>query len=79
MLADASYAIENGAAFVSTNADIKYPTEFGFAPGNGAISEMLHAVTGVAPVYIGKPAPHMLDIIRQQFRFAKRRNVDDWG
>ncbi|MGX9135719.1 TIGR01457 family HAD-type hydrolase [Rummeliibacillus sp. JY-2-4R] len=71
MLADACYSLENGAAFVSTNADIKYPTEFGFAPGNGAISEMLHAVTGVTPVYIGKPAPHMLEIIRQQFNLQK--------
>ncbi len=71
MLAEACYDIQNGAAFVSTNADIKYPTEFGFAPGNGALSEMLHAVTGVAPVYIGKPAPHMLDIIRQQFNLQK--------
>jgi len=71
MLADACYDIQNGAVFVATNGDIKYPSEYGFAPGNGALAELIHNVTDVAPLYIGKPAPHMLEIIRQEFHLQK--------
>lgn len=71
MLADACYAIENGAAFVATNGDIKFPTEYGFAPGNGAMAELIHNVTDIAPIYIGKPAPYILEIIQQQFHLQK--------
>lgn len=71
MLADACYAIQNGAAFIATNGDVKFPSENGFAPGNGALAELIHNVTDVAPVYIGKPASHMLDIIRQEFNLQK--------
>ncbi|WP_397539765.1 TIGR01457 family HAD-type hydrolase [Rummeliibacillus pycnus] len=71
MLADACYDVQNGAVFVATNGDIKYPSEFGFAPGNGALAELIHNVTDVAPIYIGKPAPHMLEIIRQEFNLQK--------
>lgn len=71
MLADACYDIQNGAAFIATNGDIKYPSEYGFAPGNGALAELIHNVTDVAPIYIGKPASHMLDIICQEFDLQK--------
>lgn len=71
MLTDACYDIQNGAIFVATNGDIKYPSEYGFAPGNGALAELIHNVTDVAPIYIGKPAPHMLEIIRQEFHLQK--------
>ncbi|WP_102694211.1 TIGR01457 family HAD-type hydrolase [Rummeliibacillus pycnus] len=71
MLADACYDIQNGAVFVATNGDIKYPSEYGFAPGNGALAELIHHVTDVTPFYIGKPAPHMLEIIRQEFQLQK--------
>lgn len=71
MLADACYDIQNGAAFVATNGDIKFPSEYGVAPGNGALAELIHTVTDVAPIYIGKPSPYMLEIIRQEFNFKK--------
>lgn len=71
MLAEACYSIQNGAVFIATNGDVKFPSEYGFAPGNGALAEMIHNVTGVAPIYIGKPATHMLEIIRQEFNLQK--------
>lgn len=71
MLTDACYDIQNGAVFIATNADVKLPSEYGFAPGNGAIAALINNVTGVAPIYIGKPAPHILEIIRQEFNLQK--------
>ncbi|MGG0656705.1 TIGR01457 family HAD-type hydrolase [Rummeliibacillus pycnus] len=75
MLADACYDIQKGAKFVATNGDIKFPSESGFAPGNGALAELIHNVTDVAPIYVGKPAPHMLEIIRQEFNLQKEEMV----
>ncbi|MGE7772353.1 TIGR01457 family HAD-type hydrolase [Viridibacillus arvi] len=68
---NACYAIQNGAEFVATNGDIKFPSEKGFAPGNGSIAELIHNVTGVEPTYIGKPHPHMLAILQQLNGFEK--------
>lgn len=71
MLSDICFDIQNGASFVVTNPDVKYPTERGFAPGNGALAEMVHTVTGVEPLYIGKPASNMLELIRSNFDLQK--------
>ncbi|MBK3496164.1 TIGR01457 family HAD-type hydrolase [Viridibacillus sp. YIM B01967] len=62
---NACYVVQNGAQFIATNGDLKFPNEKGFAPGNGSIAELIHTVTGVAPTYIGKPQPHMLAILQQ--------------
>ena len=36
-LAEASYAVEDGATWVATNTDGTLPTHRGIAPGNGAL------------------------------------------
>lgn len=59
MLEEAALAIQAGALFVGTNPDLSFPTERGFAPGNGAILAALQAATGAMPVIIGKPEPHL--------------------
>jgi len=58
-LSEAAYAIEYGALFIGTNADLSLPTERGFAPGNGAILQALEVTTGVSPTIVGKPDPHL--------------------
>jgi 4-nitrophenyl phosphatase len=58
-MAEAAFAIQEGAAFIGTNPDKSLPIERGFAPGNGAILAALEATTGVSPVVIGKPEPHL--------------------
>ncbi|MDR2380488.1 MAG: HAD-IIA family hydrolase [Bifidobacteriaceae bacterium] len=54
-LEEAAYAIEAGAAYFATNLDKNIPTEFGLAPGNGAMVQVLVVTTGVVPQASGKP------------------------
>jgi ribonucleotide monophosphatase NagD (HAD superfamily) len=56
-LAQASYAIGEGAAYFATNLDRTLPTERGFAPGNGSMIAAVVSATGVQPIASGKPDP----------------------
>jgi 4-nitrophenyl phosphatase len=58
-LATATLNIRAGAKFIGTNADVTLPTEHGIIHGNGAILAALQVATGVAPIIIGKPEPHI--------------------
>ncbi|NIM92477.1 MAG: HAD-IIA family hydrolase [Anaerolineales bacterium] len=58
-LAEAAYAINNGALFIGTNPDHSIPTERGMAPGNGALLRALEVTTGVSPFVVGKPQPYL--------------------
>jgi 4-nitrophenyl phosphatase len=55
----AAAAIREGARFIATNADLRFPTPEGFMPGAGTIVAALAATTGVEPLVIGKPQPAM--------------------
>ena len=59
----AATAIRAGAAFVATNADLRYPTPEGFVPGAGTIVAALAAASGAEPIVIGKPEPAMFQSI----------------
>lgn len=59
-LAQAQYAILNGARFIATNADATYPAEDRLLPGAGALVAAVAAATGRRPVVIGKPNPQIL-------------------
>jgi len=59
-LAAAADCVRAGARFIATNRDPVYPTERGLRPGAGAVAAALEATTGVTPLSIGKPAPHLL-------------------
>ncbi len=54
-LAEAAYAIEDGAAWVATNTDMTIPQARGIAPGNGALVAAVRAATGKEPLVAGKP------------------------
>jgi 4-nitrophenyl phosphatase len=58
-LAEAAYALNEGAIFLGTNPDVSFPTERGEAPGNGALLAALEAATGRTPEIYGKPEPHI--------------------
>jgi 4-nitrophenyl phosphatase len=60
-LADAALAIQRGARFLATNADLTLPAEEGALPGGGALVNLLHVTTGVVPLVIGKPQRTMFD------------------
>ncbi len=61
-LAAASDCIRAGARFIATNRDPVYPTERGLRPGAGSVAAFLEASSGVTPLSIGKPAPHLLEL-----------------
>ena len=59
-IAAAATAIREGARFIATNADLRYPTRHGFLPGAGSIVAAIRAAAGdVEPLVIGKPGPAM--------------------
>jgi phosphoglycolate/pyridoxal phosphate phosphatase family enzyme len=62
-LAAAATAVRNGARFVATNADLRFPTPSGFLPGAGAIVAAVRAAAGREPLVIGKPEPAMFNAI----------------
>lgn len=55
-------AIRNGARFVATNPDPRFPTEHGVAPGAGALVAAVQTCAGVAPLIVGKPQTLLLDM-----------------
>jgi HAD superfamily hydrolase (TIGR01450 family) len=61
-LAAAADCIRAGARFIATNRDPVYPTERGLMPGSGSLVVALEYTTGVTPLSIGKPAPHLLEL-----------------
>jgi 4-nitrophenyl phosphatase len=61
-LAAAADCIRMGARFIATNRDPVYPTERGLRPGAGSVVAALEATTGVVPLSIGKPEPHLFRI-----------------
>lgn len=68
---NAGYQLQNGAKLIATNGDVKVPKERGFAPGNGSLVKLLAEVSGVEPLFIGKPEPHMLEAIQADFSLVK--------
>lgn len=58
-LAEAAYAVNEGARFYATNTDLSIPTERGRAPGNGSLVAGITNATGVVPTSAGKPKPEL--------------------
>jgi 4-nitrophenyl phosphatase len=44
-------------------------------PGAGSIVKLLEFTTGVEPVFIGKPEPHMLAFIKNENGYSKEEMV----
>jgi glycerol-1-phosphatase len=61
-LAAAADCVRAGSRFIATNRDPVYPTERGLRPGAGAVAAALEATTGITPLSIGKPEPHLLEL-----------------
>jgi glycerol-1-phosphatase len=58
-IAAAATAVRDGARFVATNADLRFPTPVGLLPGAGSIVAAVRAASGKTPLVIGKPEPAM--------------------
>ncbi|MBT2583653.1 TIGR01457 family HAD-type hydrolase [Planococcus sp. ISL-109] len=74
-LARACLEVQRGAVFLSTNRDLKFPTERGLLPGNGAFTALVAQATDIDPVFIGKPEIHMLEAIHHEYGFRKEDMV----
>ncbi|KGR91659.1 HAD family hydrolase [Ureibacillus massiliensis 4400831 = CIP 108448 = CCUG 49529] len=74
-LAKATVAVQNGATLIGTNKDIKFPSEFGFLPGNGSFVELVANVGNTDPIYVGKPSPVMLEVIQEEYGYDKEDMV----
>ncbi len=59
-LAQAQYAILNGAHFIATNTDATYPAEDRLMPGAGTIVCAIATATSKTPIVLGKPNPAIL-------------------
>jgi glycerol 3-phosphatase-2 len=60
-LAQATFAVAAGAAWVATNTDTTLPTARGLQPGNGTLVAAVAAATGRRPVVAGKPERALVD------------------
>ncbi len=76
-LAQASYAIRNGARWIATNADLTIPRAEGIAPGNGALIEAIGRATGVTPQAAGKPQPLLFQVAARAVGAASPLVVGD--
>lgn len=67
-LAQASFAIQQGAGWLASNLDLSIPLAQGIAPGNGSLVNAIAQATGTRPeVVAGKPAALMFTTMAQRF------------
>lgn len=62
-------------SFIATNPDLRCPVCFGYIPDCGSICNMITAATGKKPVYIGKPEPTMINIVRENYGYSANETV----
>lgn len=65
-LAEASYAVSAGAAWVATNTDATLPTHRGTIPGNGTLVAAVQRATGTDPLVVGKPHAPLYQLCAQR-------------
>ncbi len=64
-LAEAAFAVAQGARWVATNTDRTLPTDRGIAPGNGTLVAAVATATGASPTVVGKPFPPLYELAAQ--------------
>lgn len=67
--------LQKNVSFIATNPDLRCPVNFGFIPDCGSICGMLTSATNKKPIYIGKPEPTMVDIVREKFGYSTDETV----
>jgi 4-nitrophenyl phosphatase len=66
-LALASVAVQHGARLLGANEDLTYPIPGGLLlPGNGSMVQLVAAVAGVEPDFLGKPQSYLLELIEAE-------------
>lgn len=67
--------LQRNIPYIATNPDLRCPVNFGFIPDCGAICGAIEAATDKKPIFIGKPEPTMVDIVREKFGYNKEETV----
>jgi len=77
-LAEASYAITDGATWIATNLDRNIPTQHGLAPGNGALVGAVAEAVGRRPDAVtGKPEPLLFELAATRMGASRPLVVGD--
>lgn len=77
-LAEAGYAIAQGAIWVATNLDRNIPTEHGLAPGNGAlVCAVEHAIGRAPDAVTGKPEPLLFELAAERMGSTRPLVIGD--
>lgn len=74
-LEDACKILGRGVDYIATNPDLVCPTEYGYVPDCGSVSEMLYNATKRRPIFIGKPSPQMPLAAMKKFGRTKEETV----
>ena len=61
--------------YYATNPDWVCPVSFGAIPDCGSMCEGIWFATGKRPIYIGKPQPTMVDMVREKFGFERSETL----
>lgn len=67
--------LQRDIAYIATNPDLRCPVSFGFIPDCGAICGAIEAATEKQPIFIGKPEPTMVNIVRNKFSYSAEETV----
>lgn len=77
-LAEAGYAIADGALWVATNADLTLPTAEGLAPGNGSmVGAVANAVGRMPDAVTGKPDPLLMNLAASRLGMTRPLVIGD--
>ena len=74
-LEDACRLLQGDIPYIATNPDWVCPTEYGYAPDCGSVSQMLKNATGKWPKFIGKPEPEMVWLAMEKTGAAKEETI----
>jgi len=61
--------------YIATNPDLACPVSFGFIPDCGSICQMIQNATGKIPMFIGKPAPTMIQFVMEKEKLTTSESV----
>lgn len=74
-LSNSARLLTKGVEWIATNPDWVCPTEWGFVPDCGSVSEMLTRATGRKPKFIGKPEPELALLAMEKFGAQKSETI----
>lgn len=74
-LEDLSRLLLKDIPYIATNPDLVCPTEFGYVPDCGSVSEMIYNSTGKRPKFIGKPSPLMPQLAMDKWGYSKEETI----